>query len=65
MVVDGGQFEPLFRPLSKSWGTTLVPSDGGDGSEGEPSDEGGTAVAAAALALVGLPVLFILSNSLK
>ena len=65
MVVDGGQFEPLFRPLSKSWGATLIPSDSGEGSEGEPSDEGGAAVAAAALALVGLPVLFVLSNSLK
>ena len=57
--------EVLFRPLSKSWGATLIPSDSGEGSEGEPSDEGGAAVAAAALALVGLPVLFVLSNSLK
>ena len=63
MVVEGGQFEPLFRPLSKSWGATLVPSD--SDAEGEASDAGGAAGAVAALALLGIPVLFVLSNSLK
>ena len=63
MVVDGDQFEPLFRPLSKSWGATLVPED--EVTEEGTGKGGGqdTGAAVAALALVALPVLFILSRS--
>jgi len=63
MVVDGDQFDPLSRPLSKSWGATLVPED--EVTEEGTGKGGGqdTGAAVAALALVALPVLFILSRS--